>query len=370
MVGDKVYLGSILGVNIHAYGNVSDLDTPDQVAYTIEGYGPNALLDFSVLQGQQGIPGSNAPLGHHQFPIYDSVDDLPTNLTNDPVDIGKYWIIRQWDNNEPPNQIGSWWYMWDGNAFEQFKMGEPGQIGPVPSVTPVFQLVNAADTVSWGAVDQGNGYRIIKTGSDYNPVWTIQVNKELLRGPAGVGSSWALYKAGGEAVGNVPIWDGAEFAPGAPVVKVPKFWTFPEGSFQSNPLAEGTRVPIGSAQIPQIPWDTVPYVQGHFRLTGIEFDASPFIIGVECRLGNATSGPVVARGYGNITGYVNLQPHASTAQTSSDAITPDNGRAVIPANTVAPAARTLYVNAYNDGLAGFYNFDATGAQLSVLAVPV
>lgn len=368
-IGDKVFLGSILGVTIHAFGVISDLDTPDMVEYTIEGFGSNAVLSTSVIKGDQGIRGDAAPLGKRQFPVYDSFEDLPSNLTDDPVDIGKYWIVRQWDEEEPPNQIGSWWYMWNGTDYEQFKMGEPGQPGPVPDVSPVFQLVQAVDISSWDPVDQANGYRIIRTGNSYQPTWTFQVNRELLRGPAGTGSAWALYDDGGEAVGDLPVWDGTKYVPTAQEVVAPKFFTYPEGHFESVPLAIGTRVPIGTALIPPVAHDVVPYVQGHFRLTGIEADTTPFIIGVEVRLGNPTSGQVVARGYGNITGYVNLIPHASTASTPNDAITPDNGRALIPANSSGTAS-TLYVNAFNDGAAGLYNFDSTGAQLSVLAVQV
>ena len=36
------------------------------------------------------------------------------------------------------------------------------------------------------------------------------------------------------------------------------------------------------------------------------------IIGAEVRLGHATTGPVVARGFGNISTYAFLTPHAST----------------------------------------------------------
>jgi hypothetical protein len=364
-IGSKQYLGSF-DTTVHAFGTISDLDTPDMVEFSIEGFGPNAVLDVSAIQGDPGPPGNNAPLGKRQFPTLDSTDDLPLNLTDDPVDIGKFWIIRVFDGDA--NEIGSNWAMWNGTDYEIYKEGMPGQVGPVPKVTPVFRLVTAADTAPWSTTDQGNGYRITKTGSDASPTWTIEVNREIIRGPAGSGSAWSLYTVGGEAVGDFPRWNGTGYAPAVPSIVVPKMFTYPEGHFTSIALAIGTRVTIGTALIPPIDHDVVPWVTGHFRLTGIEADTTPFIIGVEVRLGSAT-GTVVARGYGNITGYVNLSPHASTASTPNDAITPDNGRAVIPANsTGAPA--TLYVNAYNDGAAGLYSFDAAGAQLAVQAIPV
>lgn len=365
-IGSKVYLGSF-DTTINAFGVISDLDTPDQVEFTIEGFGPNAVLNTSVIQGDPGPPGNNAPLGKRQFPTLDSTDDLPQNLTDDPVDVGKFWIIRVYDDDA--NEIGSNWAMWNGTDYEIYKEGMPGQAGPVPKVTPVFRLVTATEAATWSSIDQGNGYKITKTGSDASPTWTFEVNREIIRGPAGVGSDWNLYEIGGEAVENIPQWDGEKYVSAPLNHVVPMMFTYPEGHFTSLPLAIGTSIGIGTCLIPPIDHDVVPWVTGHFRLTGIELDTTPFIIGVEVRLGHPFSGPVVARGYGNITGYVTLIPHASTAGSPNDAITPDNGRAVIPANTTGSGA-TLFVNAYNDGAAGLYSFDASGAQLAVQAIPV
>lgn len=358
-IGDKVYLGRFLA-NVNAFGVISDLDTPDQVQFTIEGYGSNATLSTSALVGPAGPAGTSAPLGNRQFPVLDSVDDLPNNLTDDQVDLGKYWVIRVFDADA--NEIGSNWAMWNGSAYELYKEGEPGQAGPVPNITPTFELVTPDVTTTT---------QTIVTGDSFNPSWHTKINKELIRGPVGAAAPWGLYTTGGEVDGDLPIWDShtSKYIAGVPRFHKTNFYTFPEGHFVSNPLQIGTRVPIGTALIPPIAWQTVPYVQGHFRLTGIEADTTPFIIGVEVRLGNPTSGQVVARGYGNITGYVNLIPHASTVSTPNDAITPDNGRAVILANSTG-APSTLYINAFNDGATGLYNFDATGAQLSALMIPV
>ncbi|WP_082984843.1 hypothetical protein [Mycobacterium sp. 1245499.0] len=364
-IGSKVLLGQF-DATISAFGVISDLDTPDQVEYTIEGFGPNALLSTAAIQGDPGPPGNNAPLGNRQFPTLDSTDDLPQNLTDDPVDIGKFWIIRVYD--EDGNEVGSNWAMWNGTDYEIYKEGMPGQVGPVPKVTPVFRLVTADEAATWNTVDQGNGYRITKTGSDASPTWTIEVNREIIRGPAGVGSDWNLYTGGGEAVGDLPQWNGSKYVPTPLEHVVPQMFTFPEGNFQDVPLAFGTRVTIGTALLPPIDHDVVPWVTGHFRLTGVELDTTPLTIGIEVRLGSA-SGTLVARGYGNVTGYVTVIPHASAASSPNDAITPTNGRAVIPANTTGEPAR-LYVNAFNDGVAGIYSFSAAGAQLAVQAIPV
>jgi len=358
-IGDSVYLASLFA-NIHVHGIISDLDTPDQVSASLEISGGNGLLSLAAIQGPPGPAGTNAPLLKLQFQIFDDTDDLPTNLTTDEVDVGKYWIVREFDDDG--NAISSKAWVWFGDHFEGFPMGTQGPVGPVPIVSFSIELLDPD-----GDVDS----YVQQTGDAYHPSLKLWIKAP--KGPTGAAGPIRDAEDYDDSVAPVLNdaikWNGTKYAPTADPPVVSKFWTYPEGAFTSVPLAIGTRVPIGSALIPPIDWDVVPYVQGHFRLTGVEADADPFIIGVEVRLGNPTSGTVVARGYGNITGYVNLIPHASTASTPSDAITPDNGRAVIPANSSGSPA-TLYVNAFNDGLAGLYNFNADGAQLSVLAVPV
>ncbi len=359
-IGDKVYLGSF-NTDVHVFGEISDLDTPDQVSFTMEGFGANALLNTRAIVGPPGPAGTSAPLGKRQFPIYDSEDDLPSNLTNDNADIGKYWIVRVFDDND--NEVGSNWYMWNGYAFERFKMGMPGQAGPVPNVTWTFQVVSD-DSIT-------TSVKTTETGDPYNPSVLVQIYDELIRGPQGIAAPWGLYGAGGESEGEIPVWDAGAglYLPKVPVNPVPKFWTYPEASFTSVPLAIGTEVPIGTALIPPIPWDTKPWCSGVFRLAGVELDSTPFSLGVQVRLGNPTSGTIVARGFGRSGGYVELHPHSSTGDSPADAITPDNNRALIPANATGSAA-TLYVNAFNDGVAGVYHFNNEGAQLGVMAVPV
>jgi hypothetical protein len=363
-LGDRVYLGSFL-TRVNVFGEISDLDTPDQVSFTMEGYGANSVLSTPVIKGDRGDRGDNAPLGNRQFPVLDSEADLPSNLTDDPVDIGKYWVIRVFDGDG--NEIGSNWAMWNGTDFEIYKEGEPGQPGPVPDVTPVFHLVTT--TAGWAPTDVANGYRISKTGNPYQPTWTIEIYQELLRGPAGSGSAWSLYDATNPpALGQAPIWNGTKFAPTDTANKYTQFGTYPEGHFVSNPIAIGTSVPIGTALLPSIPWDTVLDVSGHFRVTGVSVSTNPFLVGIDVRLGSPT-GTLVARGYGNISGYIELQAHGSTSTSPNDAITSTNGRGRMAANsTGAPA--TLYVSAFNNGAIGEFSFDAEGAQLSFRAYPV
>jgi hypothetical protein len=173
----------------------------------------------------------------------------------------------------------------------------------------------------------------------------------------------------GAEIGDALVWNGTDWAPTPIGTIVPKFYTMPEAAFVDVPLALGTSVSLGVFVVPPQDWDCVPYVTGHMRITGIELDADPFIIGAEVRLGNATTGAVVARAFGNISTYCTLIPHASTTATPNDAITPTNGRAVIPAGSTGSAA-SLYISAFNEGITGLYNFENRGSQIGVLLLPV
>lgn len=362
-LGDSVYLGSFLSQN-HVYGVVSDLDTPDMTSASWEIAGGNGLISVRALIGPPGPAGVPLFILKLQQQVYDDPDQLPKNLENTDVDKGKYWIVREFDDDG--NAISSKAYAWYGTHYEWFPMGTQGPVGPVPIITPTYELAEAAD------VPNGNA-EVTVTGDDYHPSWHTKVNKELIRGPTGPSAtirSAPDYDAGdGEEIGDAIVWNGTDYAPTPIGAIVPLFYTMPEAAFVDVPLAIGTSVALGAFVVPPQIFDCVPYIQGHLRITGVELDDDPMIVGAEVRLGNATTGAVVARGYGNISTYAFLTPQASTAATPNDAITPTNGRAVIPAGSIGPAA-TLYINAWNDGVSGIYGFSKRGAQISILLLPV
>jgi hypothetical protein len=359
-IGDAVYLDTFFA-RINAYGVISDLDTPDMTSFTIEGSGGNGLLSIAALMGSPGPAGTNAPLLRQ---INDGVTDpanLPTNLVDDDVDNGKYWIIE--DHDTVGNVIGSHAYLWNHDHYQVFMMGSPGPVGPVPIVTPVFQLVTPDVTATTHTT---------VTGDTFHPTWTTQINKELIRGP--VGSAGPIRDAAdyNNAVApntnDVITWNGTQYAPASPTARVTKFWTVPEASFTSNSTI-GTRLQITSFQVPPLPWAWKPYVTGHIRAMGLTFSTDPLSVGAEVRLGDPTAGQVVARGFGNISTYAHIVPHFSTPGSPSSAATPENATGLVPANHNGTAG-TLYVSLFNDGAFGDYTFDKTGAQLSIMAVPV
>ncbi len=96
-VGDRVYLKSIL-TNVHIFGVVTDGETPDQFSATLEIAGENATLSTAALVGPRGPQGASMFALRLQVSTIDDPEDLPTNLTDDEIDVGKYWIMNQFDN--------------------------------------------------------------------------------------------------------------------------------------------------------------------------------------------------------------------------------------------------------------------------------
>ncbi len=360
-LGDRVHLGSFLSRN-DIWGVVSDLDTPDQASMSWEVAGGNGFITVPIIQGRPGPAGSNAPAPDLQMQVFDDPGELPTNLIDDPADIGKYWVVREFD--EDGNPSGSKVYMWYGDHYEWFQMGTEGPAGPVPIISFSVHLLDPEDP------DLEN--EVVTTGDAYHPSVLLKIKAP--RGPEGPATNIAdapdVDMTPAPETGDTLVYNNADgkWHPSTLSGFVPKFYTYPEGGFIDVGVAFGTSVPIGTCVIPPQEWDCVPVVFGHFRLSGIEFDTTPFMLGVEVRLGS-TTGTLVGRGWGNSSEYSYVFPHASEAAHPGNAITPDNGRAVIPAGSTGTAA-TLYVNAFNDGVAGVYSFDHGGAQLSVQLFPV
>ena len=357
-LGDSVYLGSFLSNN-HVYGVISDLDTPDMTSASWEISGGNGLISVRALIGPRGPAGEPLFILKLQTQVFDDPDDLPMNLTTETSDLGRYWIVREFDDNG--NAISSKAYVWYGDRYEWFPMGTQGPPGPVPIITPTFEVASVPT-------------EILVTGDDFHPSWHFRINSDTIKGPPGPSATIASapdvsYAGGAPQIGDALVWGGTDWEPTPIGTIVPKFYTMPEAAFVDVPLAIGTSVALGVFVIPPQDWDCVPYVHGHLRIVGIEADIDPMIVGCEIRIGNATTGPVVARGFGNISTYAFISPHASTESTPNDAITPTNGRAVIPAGATGTAA-SLYINAFNDGVAGIYNFQKRGAQISILLLPV
>jgi hypothetical protein len=358
-LGDLVPLGQAL-MNFTWWGYVTDIDTPTGVWATMEAVGDEAFVTMDVLQGPRGFKGDNAPL----------VDILWDPEIEEVADLEKYddWGMEQ------KNQgfwIGDLVYIWDGAGTWVPK--RPGPAGPTGK-TPVISVEPADTILSWEDQQLGILPTVDLAGTPENPTITLQLPQGQPGdpGPSGPIREAADYmEPDGGPVDRAALlynleeekWEATD-----PDHFVPRFFTVPEGAF-TNFSGVATRQQICAFEIPAMPFDYVIKAGGHIRAVGLEVDADPLIIGAEIRLGNATSGQLIARGFGNISTWTTFTPHFSTPSATMDAVTPDGTIGRVPKNTNGTAS-TVYVNLYNDGLFGIYNFNKVGAQLDLELIPV
>lgn len=348
--GDAVALFQTL-MSATWYGIVGDGTTPGGMAATLEMVDDEAVITTDVLVGAQGLPGQPAPIADMQWPALDSPTELEPirdYLTVD--DKGKAW----W--------IGSVVYIWDG---EDFQMVRPGPAGP-PGATP--QITISAETIPMDERGPGVTDEVIQTGTSLSPNLLFR----LLAPQGPVGPSTNITQApdyddtdppedGQTLVWNevAELWQPSDFAN-----KHPRHYSVPEAAFTNfTGLAQRHTILSFTVEGQDFAW--TPYVTGHIKAFGIELDADPLTIGVEVRLGDATTGQLIGRGFGNISSWTHITPHFSTSADSTTAVAPDNGVATINAGVDA----VINVNLYNDGLLGAYIFNKSGAQLSVLVIP-
>lgn len=368
-VGDVVYLSQAVAKMLF-YGVVTSPDSPDQFAASMELQGDQGVVTMPVLVGERGPAGQPCFALRFQADLdVNEVVDLPKTLTNTEADIGKYYVLD--DLDAEGNVVGSSAYIWFGKAWRRMQMGTAGPPGPVPIITPSVELV---------APDQPT--RVITGGSSYQPSWRLQL--AVPAGPPGPVSSIASapdtdFVSEQPQPGDVLGFTGKYTKDGDPVwvpvsisSLIPSPYSVPQSAFRSNaPILIGSQqVPIGTFALPQQPFPWTPIVWGHFRVGGFELDKDPLLIGSEVRLGNPVSGPLIGRGFGSPFGITNVMPHYSSPSSPSTAITPTNGRAVVPPNHANPAQGTLYINLWNDGAIGAYGFDPADAQLFVMVVPM
>lgn len=149
---------------------------------------------------------------------------------------------------------------------------------------------------------------------------------------------------------------------------LPQLFTIPQSAFTSIQGIGASTQPICTFALPQQPWPWVPYVVGSLQIFGFNISLSPLIVGANVLLGNATTGQQVAAGVGNNFGVVNLIPNPASAQSLSTAMTPTNQVGQVPANHTGQQG-TIYVNLVQQGMAGVFDFNSSGAAMAVLVLP-
>jgi hypothetical protein len=371
-VGDTVPLKTVLG-NMYFMGVVTDPNVPNQFAATMEMFGDTAVITVPVLQGPPGQKGDPMFALRFQTSGATGPDDLPP-LTNTEADIGKYWIFADFDV-DGVTPISTSMFIWYGTEYRQLPVGSQGPPGPTPVITPT---VVREPPGSFNGPNGESDWIVVTSGPAYPQwEWHIAFPKgdkgdpgDALAGAADVDLSPAaqpgqvLAATDRLTAGGQTIWEPSDIAD-----RVPRFYTIPEGAFQSFTGITGQRQTVCTYEVPQQTYAWKPYVSGHMRIFGGSLSATPLLVGAEVRLGDPINGALVAVGQGNSFGTVTLVPHASSQDQPNVAITPDNATAKVAAAHVPPAG-TLYVNLINEGFASAFDFNPADAQLSVMTMPV
>ncbi|QJD50426.1 minor tail protein [Mycobacterium phage Chris] len=350
LTGDAVALFQTL-MSATWYGIVGDGNTPGGMSATLEMIDGEAVITTDVLIGPKGDKGDPAPLVDLQWPPLDSpteLVELQDELTL--ADKGKGW----W--------IGTVVYVWTGN---QFQMVRPGPAGP-PGATP--QISFEFETIPMSERGPGVKDEVIRSGTSLNP----HIKVRALSPPGPVGPSTNILDAPDydnsepPADGNSIVWSELKqmWVPSDYAAKHPRLYSVPEAAFTPfTGLAQRQSILSYTVEPQDYAW--TPYVTGHLKAFGLEFDSDPLTIGVEVRLGDPQSGQLIGRGFGNIASWSNILPHFSSGSDPAVAVSPDNGVATVAAG----ASARINVNLYNDGLFGAYIFNRNGAQLTILVVP-
>jgi hypothetical protein len=354
----------------------------NQDTYAVVSQSASGYLSISAEIGPGPGDGSMAPLqgptgdaGGAQFPLLLQLDvfptpaNLPTDLTNTNADIGKYWLIDQVDGNAV---ISSAAYIWFGAEFRVLPFGTQGPPGMYGIVAPYVSLLGPDET----------SQQLDVTGSGTaNDPYLLTLELSVPHGPFGPSATLASFPDVDEGVpptvGQFLAFTGdftedelAIWAPADVGDILPQPYIVPQAAFSSYAGIDfGSTVTIASFAVPPNPFPWKPLVWGQVEMFEVELSLSPLMIGVEVLLGDPNTGTLVARGFGNsLGGVVTIIPHTSSPTSPTTAMTPSNGVGLVEANHGGPAG-TLYVNLVNDGLAALFDFNATGAQLFVMACP-
>lgn len=332
-------------------GLVADPNTPPMTGATLEMVNGEAVITTDVLVGPKGEPGENAPMVKLHWPAPVDAGGLPSNWGEDLENHGFL--------------IDGLVYVWDGHEWHSALPGPQGKTGATPNLTITYETIPMEERTP-EVIEEGD--QVTKTGTSLNPHYHIRgLSPQGPQGVMGPVEELTNYDTGKpKATGRVlTVQSDGKWAPSDFAAKHPRMYSIPEQAF-SNFSGLSQRHNILAYTIESQDYDWVPHVEGHLKAYGLElFDSDPLSIGCEVRMSNALSGPLIGRGFGNNSSWTHIKPHFSTPSTPTTAVAPDNGVATVSAGNPV----TIYVNLYNDGILGAYNFNKTGAQLVVTTVP-
>jgi hypothetical protein len=328
-------------------------------------------MAIDALMGPPGYPGSaQFPLRRQSTPVVNSSAELPTNLTSTLTDIGKYWGIDQLDSEGVV--IGRQDWVWYGDHWRVIQVGTTGPPGPAPEITPSVDLISPVhppypDKASF----------VDSSGGRLQPTW--EFNLAVPQGPMGKAEPLYLFADTdfSKIAPNDVLAASGYFTQAGDMIWKPlaastfatQFYSMPESAFTAY-TGISQQAAIGSFALPPQPFPWTPIVWGHIGQGGVMLSKSPFKIGCEVLLGDQTNGIMISRGFGTTIGEVNIMPHYSTPADHNKTLTPSNRYAVVPANHTNPAQGTVYINLWNDGQFGAYDFQPQSAQLFMLVLPL
>ena len=355
------------------------------------GPGPH-LVDLEALQGPAGPPGlPQFPL-MAMFDVYTDPNDLPFDLTNTSADIGKFWLIDQFDET---GCISSAAYIWFGTQYRVLPFGVQGPPGKYGVIKPYVTLLGPDKTslMRWdGQGTPDDPYRLTMTLSipegplgDSCPLFDMP---DVSHDVPPVAGQFLTATGGTVTHGDdeLPVWAASDSGG-----DVPRPYLVPANAFSSYSGVDfSAPVVITSFAVPPNPFPWKPLVWGQIEMYATSwFESLPTAVGCIVLLGDPDPevGTLVGRGYGNAArGVVTIFPHCSYPQhpfgpgepagvagSDSIAMTPWNDVGKVDANHTGQDG-TLYVVIVNEGkLWGFnalYDFNAAGSSLFILACPM
>ena len=212
-IGDTIPVNQVMS-NMILMGIVTDINNPNMFAATMQAFQNQAVLTVPVLQGPPGVPGQLTFALRWQNDNLTNPSQLPTNLTDLPADLGKFWVFGV--TGTSGTLIATTMYVWWGTAigFRQLPVGAPGPPGPYPVITPKIVVQVPGSGLGPGGVDSW----IDVKGPVSNPVFTFNI-----AAPQGVaGPSAALSSAPDvDLVTHIPLPGdiltcSSSITPGAP----------------------------------------------------------------------------------------------------------------------------------------------------------
>jgi hypothetical protein len=179
---DTIPVDAILAY-LYMMGIITDVNDPNNIAYTMEAFNNQPVLTVPVLKGQQGEDGPDAITLRFQDKSITDLDSLPTDLGDTVADLGKFWLYAVVDSDDVA--IATIIYLWTGTLFGplsdivglgqgwvQIPVGSPGPPGPYPNLSAAELIPTAPgngdgpnDSDSWIAINDNSIQTITVTGT-------------------------------------------------------------------------------------------------------------------------------------------------------------------------------------------------------------